>query len=64
MLEHLHYRLFDVSAMKEMVRRWCPAEVLEGSPSKEGRHEAKRDVEESVEEAAYYKKLLEGVKVV
>ncbi len=63
-LEHLHYRLFDVSSMKEMVRRWCPEEVLRSAPKKEVRHEARGDIEESLEEARYYKKLLEGVKIV
>lgn len=62
-LEHLHYRLFDVSSMKEMVRRWCPEEVLRGAPVKQVRHEARADVEESLEEARWYKGLLEGVRV-
>ncbi|EXJ87970.1 hypothetical protein A1O1_04897 [Capronia coronata CBS 617.96] len=59
-LEHLHYRLFDVSAMKEMVRRWARPEVLESAPLKQLRHSAREDVLESIEEARYYKMLIEG----
>ncbi|KAJ4515817.1 Phosphatidylinositol 3,4,5-trisphosphate-dependent Rac exchanger 2 protein [Exophiala dermatitidis] len=60
-LEHLHYRLFDVSAMKEMVRRWARPEVLEGAPKKQLKHSAREDILESIEEARYYKKLIEGM---
>ena len=61
-LEYFHYRLFDVSAMKEMVRRWSSDEVLRGAPRKQVMHEARGDVEESLEEARYYKKILENAK--
>ncbi|KAL2436572.1 putative oligoribonuclease [Exophiala dermatitidis] len=60
-LEHLHYRLFDVSAIKEMVRRWARPEVLEGAPKKQLKHSAREDILESIEEARYYKKLIEGM---
>ncbi|KIX03305.1 uncharacterized protein Z518_06857 [Rhinocladiella mackenziei CBS 650.93] len=60
-LEHLHYRLFDVSAMKEMVRRWAGEDVLAGVPRKELRHTAREDVLESIGEARYYKRLIEGM---
>ena len=55
-LGHLHYRILDVSAIKEGVRRWCGDEVLENFPKdlKKGKHEAKADVFESIEEARYY----------
>ena len=62
-LEYLHYRLFDVSAVKEMVRRWCAEEVLKGAPVKMLRHEAKEDVLESLEEARWFMGLLRGVKI-
>jgi oligoribonuclease len=64
LLAHLHYRIFDVSAMKEMVRRWCTEDVLARAPVKQMRHEARGDVEESIEEARFYMKLLENVKLV
>lgn len=60
-LQHLHYRLFDVSAMKEMVRRWASPEVLKHAPVKQLRHSAREDVWESIEEARYYKSLVEGM---
>ncbi|ETI25733.1 hypothetical protein G647_02507 [Cladophialophora carrionii CBS 160.54] len=58
-LEHLHYRLFDVSAMKEMVRRWASDQVLMAAPRKELRHTAREDVLESIQEAQFYKALIE-----
>ena len=60
-LKHLHYRIFDVSAIKEAVRRWAPEEVLEGAPRKEVRHEARADVQESIAEARYYMGLFRGM---
>jgi oligoribonuclease len=60
-LEHLHYRLFDVSAMKEMVRRWASEQVLMAAPRKELRHTAREDVLESIQEAQYYKALIERI---
>jgi oligoribonuclease len=60
-LEHLHYRLFDVSAMKEMVRRWASEQVLMAAPRKELRHTAREDVLESIQEAQYYKTLIESM---
>jgi len=61
-LEHLHYRLFDVSATKEMMRRWASVEVLERAPTKKLAHTAREDVWESLEEARYYKGLIESLK--
>ncbi len=58
-LGYLHYRLFDVSACKEMVRRWCSDEILAGAPVKQLAHTAREDVLESIEEARYYKGLFE-----
>ncbi len=62
-LGYLHYRIMDVSCMKEMVRRWCAEEVLGKVPVKRGRHEARADVEESIEEARFYMELLGGVRI-
>ena len=58
----LHYRLFDVSAVKEMVRRWCAEEVLARAPVKKGCHTSREDVLESLEEARFYMRLLRGAK--
>jgi oligoribonuclease len=54
-LEYLHYRILDVSAVKEAARRWCSDDVLQGVPRKAGKHEAKADILESIEEARYYR---------
>jgi oligoribonuclease len=51
---YLHYRIIDVSTLKELARRWRP-EVLQGI-AKEGRHEALADVYESVEELRHYRR--------
>ncbi|KAK3696397.1 Phosphatidylinositol 3,4,5-trisphosphate-dependent Rac exchanger 2 protein [Vermiconidia calcicola] len=56
-VSHLHHRILDVSAIKEAARRWAPDDVLKRSPQKAGKHEAKADILESIEEARYYKKM-------
>src|SRR5215831_16028124 len=45
--QYLHYRIVDVSTLKELARRWRP-DVL-ASFTKEGKHEALADVYESIE---------------
>ncbi|KAI9749755.1 MAG: hypothetical protein M4579_006756 [Chaenotheca gracillima] len=54
-LAHLHYRILDVSSIKEAARRWAPPEMLRDAPRKKGLHEAKEDILESIEEARFYK---------
>lgn len=56
-IRHLHHRILDVSAIKEAARRWAPEDVLKQSPRKAGKHEAKADILESIEEAKFYKKV-------
>jgi oligoribonuclease len=51
---YLHYRIVDVSTLKELARRWHP-EVLQGV-AKEGRHEALADIHESIEELRHYRR--------
>ena len=51
---YLHYRIVDVSTLKELARRWRP-EVLLGV-TKEGKHEALADVYESIEELRHYRR--------
>jgi len=58
-VEWLHYRILDVSAIKEGVRRWCGEGVLGGVPRKKLCHSADEDVRESMEEARYYMGLFE-----
>jgi oligoribonuclease len=51
---YLHYRIVDVSTLKELAKRWHP-EVVAGF-TKEGKHEALADVYESIEELRHYRK--------
>jgi oligoribonuclease len=50
----LHYRMVDVSSIKELVRRWFPRAYF-ASPAKHGGHRALADVLESVQELRYYR---------
>ncbi|KAI7535233.1 ribonuclease H-like protein, partial [Hortaea werneckii] len=56
-IRHLHHRILDVSAIKEAARRWAPEDALKKSPQKKGKHEAKADILESIEEARYYRRV-------
>jgi oligoribonuclease len=54
-LEHfLHYRIVDVSSIKELSRRWFPRAYY-AAPSKGGNHRALADIRESIEELRYYR---------
>ena len=50
---YLHYRIVDVSSVKELAARWRPA-LLQGF-SKKNAHTALADIRESIEELRYYK---------
>ena len=52
---YLHYRIVDVSTIKELVRRWSPA-VAARAPAKAERHRALDDIRESVAELAFYRR--------
>lgn len=52
--QHLHYRVIDVSSIKELSRRWYPR-VYFNSPSKHGGHRALADIRESIAELRYYR---------
>jgi oligoribonuclease len=51
---YLHYRIVDVSTLKELAKRWRP-DVIAGF-TKEGKHEALADIQESIEELRHYRK--------
>ena len=55
--EHLHYRMIDVSSVKELCRRWFPR-VFYAKPEKGLAHRALADIEESIRELAYYRDTL------
>jgi oligoribonuclease len=50
----LHYRMVDVSSIKELARRWYPRAYF-ASPPKHGGHRALADVKESIQELRYYR---------
>ena len=54
---HLHYRVIDVSSIKELARRWYPR-VYFASPRKNGGHRALADILESIDELRYYRAAL------
>jgi oligoribonuclease len=51
---HLHYRMVDVSSIKELTRRWYPR-VYYAQPEKGMQHRALADIEESIQELRYYR---------
>ena len=50
----LHYRMVDVSSVKELARRWYPRAYF-ASPPKHGGHRALADITESILELRYYR---------
>jgi oligoribonuclease len=50
----LHYRMIDVSSIKELARRWYPRAYY-ASPEKHGGHRALADIRESIRELRYYR---------
>ncbi len=51
---HLHYRIIDVSSVKELARRWYPRAYF-ASPPKTGGHRALGDILDSIAELRYYR---------
>jgi len=52
---HLHYRMVDVSSIKELCRRWYPR-IYYAQPEKGLAHRALADVRESIRELEYYRR--------
>ncbi|CAM5335693.1 Oligoribonuclease [Streptomyces hirsutus] len=52
--DYLHYRIVDVSSIKELSRRWYPRAYF-NSPEKNGNHRALADIRESIAELRYYR---------
>jgi oligoribonuclease len=55
--KRLHYRMVDVSTIKELGRRWYP-QLVAKQPVKNESHRALDDIRESIEELRYYKQHL------
>lgn len=53
----LHYRIIDVSSIKELARRWYPRAYY-AAPAKSGNHRALADIRESIEELRYYREVV------
>ena len=53
---YLHYRMIDVSSIKELCRRWYP-KIYYGQPEKGLAHRALADIEESIRELRYYRRI-------
>jgi oligoribonuclease len=54
---HLHYRIIDVSSIKELALRWFPRAFF-ASPQKAGGHRALADIRESIAELRYYREAI------
>jgi oligoribonuclease len=54
LVEHLHYRVIDVSTIKELARRWYARAYFQ-SPAKTGGHRALGDIKDSINELKYYR---------
>ncbi|MEZ5150523.1 oligoribonuclease [Rhodococcus zopfii] len=52
---YLHYRMVDVSSIKELCRRWYPR-IYFGQPAKGLSHRALADIKESIRELRYYRR--------
>jgi oligoribonuclease len=53
----LHYRVVDVSSIKELARRWYPRAYFH-APEKTGGHRALGDIEDSIRELRYYRETI------
>jgi oligoribonuclease len=51
----MHYRVIDVSSIKELTRQWYPRAYF-AAPDKAGNHRALADITESIDELRYYRK--------
>ena len=55
--QFLHYRMIDVSSLKELARRWYPR-VYFGQPEKGMSHRALADIRESIRELEFYRRAM------
>ena len=54
---HLHYRIVDVSSIKELARRWYPRAYF-NAPKKTGNHRALGDIRDSIAELRFYRETI------
>ncbi|EDV26149.1 uncharacterized protein TRIADDRAFT_23482, partial [Trichoplax adhaerens] len=56
-VDHLHYRIVDVSTIKELCRRWYPKEFAK-APAKPCNHRALDDIKDSIQEMQFYRSVI------
>ncbi|GAA6092300.1 small fragment nuclease [Tachysurus ichikawai] len=56
-MHHLHYRIIDVSTVKELCRRWFPDDYKH-APQKRSSHRALGDIQESIKELKFYREIV------
>jgi len=56
LIDHLHYRIIDVSTIKELCRRWYPEVTGTKTMGKESKHRALDDIQDSIEELRFYRR--------
>lgn len=56
-MDHLHYRIVDVSTIKELCWRWYP-KTYQQVPEKKEKHRALEDIKESIAELQFYKQAI------
>ena len=57
LVDYLHYRIIDVSSLKELAKRWYPRAYF-AAPEKTGGHRALGDIYDSIDELRYYREVL------
>ncbi|XP_064650861.1 oligoribonuclease, mitochondrial-like [Lineus longissimus] len=57
LMKHFHYRIVDVSTIKELCKRWYP-EHYKNAPQKKLSHRAMDDIRESIAELRYYQRAI------
>lgn len=55
LMSYLHYRIVDVSSIKEVAWRWYPNLMRQQAPKKKSAHRALDDIQESIEELKFYR---------
>lgn len=56
-IDYLHYRVIDVSTIKELAKRWYE-KALYNAPEKTGNHRALGDIKDSIDELRYYREAI------
>lgn len=52
--DYMHYRVIDVSTIKELARRWQP-QIADNAPRKRFAHRSLDDIVDSINELKFYR---------